>query len=309
VIKKYILKWLSIYTSKRLTEVFDSAKEREILIDESSKLVLFSDCHRGDNSWADDFAHNQNLFFHALDYYNKNAFTYIEIGDGDELWENKRFEDIRRAHSDIFWKMKQLYDDKRLYLIWGNHNRKWKNPKNVSKYLYQYYDERKDCLEPLFQGIEVHEGLLLRYSGTGDRIFLTHGHQGDLLNDGLWWVGRFVVRKIWKVLQITGVRDPTSPAKNFKARNKIDKNIEEWAKAHKQMIIAGHTHRPRFPSLKEPPYFNVGSCVHPRCITGIEIQNGSIVLIKWSIKVKPDGLLFIGKDELTKPEKLQPFFM
>ncbi len=73
-------------TSKRLTEVFDSAKEREILIDESSKLVLFSDCHRGDNSWADDFAHNQNLFFHALDYYYKNAFTYIEIGAQDNLF-------------------------------------------------------------------------------------------------------------------------------------------------------------------------------------------------------------------------------
>lgn len=297
-------------TSKRLNEVFESAKKKEILIDESSKLILLSDCHRGDNSWADDFAHNQNLFFHALDYYYKNAFTYIEIGDGDELWENKRFEDIRCAHSNIFWKMRQLYQKNLLYLIWGNHNRKWKRPKNVSKHLYQYYDERKGQSESLFPGIEVHEGLLLRYASTENRIFLTHGHQGDLLNDSLWWVGRFFVRKIWKVLQkIAGWRDPTSPAKNFKRRNKIDKNIEEWAKANKQMIIAGHTHRPIFSSPQNPPYFNVGSCVHPRCITGIEIQNGSIALIKWYIKVKPDGLLFIGKDELKKPEKLQSFFM
>jgi len=76
-------------TSKRLTEVFKSAEE--ILFDDSSKFIFFSDCHRGDNSWSDDFADNQNLFFHALNYYYNKGFTYIEIGDGDELWENKIF--------------------------------------------------------------------------------------------------------------------------------------------------------------------------------------------------------------------------
>jgi UDP-2,3-diacylglucosamine pyrophosphatase LpxH len=296
-------------TSKRLSQVFEAAKKKEIVIDESSKLILFSDCHRGDNSWADDFAHNQNLLFHALDCYYENGFTYIEIGDGDELWENKRFEDIRCAHSDIFWKMGQLYEEKRFYLIWGNHNRKWKSPKNVRKHLSRYYDERTGNFESLFPDIEVHEGLVLSYSPTGDRIFLTHGHQGDLLNDRLWWAGRFVVRKVWKVLQIAGMRDPTSPAKNFKARGKVDKKIGEWAKANKQMIIAGHTHRPRFQSAQSAPYFNVGSCVHPRCITGIEIENGSIVLIKWSVKVGPDGRLAIKKEELKQRKKLELFFM
>jgi hypothetical protein len=59
------------------------------------------------------------------------------------------------------------------------------------------------------------------------------------------------------------------------------------------IIIAGHTHRPVFANLSlterrlmetgigsrgvrgkaeaDPIYFNTGSCVHPRCITGIEI--------------------------------------
>ena len=76
-------------TSNRLTEVFNSSKTVDF--DDSSKFILFSDCHRGDNSWADDFAHNEKLFFHALSYYYNEGFTYIEIGDGDELWENKKF--------------------------------------------------------------------------------------------------------------------------------------------------------------------------------------------------------------------------
>lgn len=59
------------------------------------------------------------------------------------------------------------------------------------------------------------------------------------------------------------------------------------------IIIAGHTHRPVFANLSlterrflesgvgtpgvrrkekaDPVYYNAGSCVHPRCITGIEI--------------------------------------
>jgi hypothetical protein len=65
---------------KRLTEVFRSSQE--IPFDDGSKFILFSDCHRSNNSWADDFANNQSLFFFALQHYFKDGFTYIELGDG-----------------------------------------------------------------------------------------------------------------------------------------------------------------------------------------------------------------------------------
>ena len=290
--------------TNRLTEVFKSSEE--IPFDDSSKFILFSDCHRGDNSWADDFAHNQNIFFQVLNYYYDRAFTYIELGDGDELWENVSFEDIRKAHSHVFWKMSEFHKDNRLYLIWGNHNRKWKNPNNVEKHLYHYYDERAGCNKPLFEDIKIHEGLILKHRVTGNKIFLAHGHQVDLLNDEFWWLGRFVVRNIWKHLQRFGVKDPTSPAKNFRKRKKVEKDIIEWTETNKQVVIVGHTHRPVFPVEKDPFYFNTGSCVHPRCITGIEIENGEIALVKWFIDVKPgaEGFLFINKGVLAGPKRL-----
>ena len=292
-------------TSRRLTEVLELAEE--IPFDDSSKFILFSDCHRGDNSWADDFAHNQSLFFHALKHYYDEGFTYIEIGDGDELWENRRFDDIRRAHSHVFWRLHKFHKEKRLYLIRGNHDMERKDPLTVEKTLHQYHNERTEKDEPLFEGIKVHEGMVLRHSGTNNKIFLVHGHQGDLINDELWWLGRFFVRNLWKHLQIIGVRDPTSPAKNFKKRVKIEKRIIEWVKANNQMLIAGHTHRPRLPDEGKPPYFNDGSCVHPRCITGIEIENGEISLIKWWIKPKDDGVLYVTRELLGGPKKLQSF--
>jgi len=302
--------------ASRLSEVFESSDE--ISFDDSKKFILFSDCHRGDNSWADDFAPNQNIFFHALNFYLDNSFTYIEIGDGDELWENRFFKDVREAHDHIYWKMSQFHEAHRLHLLWGNHNRRWKYARNVEKNLYHYHEERKrkpgmkPGSEPLFDGIKVHEGLILHYTVTNKKIFLTHGHEGDLLNDKWWWVGRFIVRGIWRILQIVGARDPTSPAKNFKKRVKLEKEMIEWLDRNKGrlgLLIVGHTHRPYLPKVKESSYCNTGSCVHPRCITGIEIEKGEITLIKWFIDVNPKekGTLFVNKEILEGPRKLQDF--
>ena len=81
-----------------------------------------SDCHRGDGSWADDFSKNQNIYFAALTHYYNENYTYIEIGDGDELWENKKLSDIIQVHSDVFWLLSKFYNEDRLYLIFGNHD-------------------------------------------------------------------------------------------------------------------------------------------------------------------------------------------
>ena len=293
-------------TEKRLTEVLKSSDE--ISFDDASKIIFFSDCHRGDNSWADDFAHNQNLFFFALNTYNETGFTYIELGDGDELWENKRFSEIRRAHKHIFRLLSAFYEDNRLHLIYGNHDIERKKQEVVEKTLFSYYDYRLKKKRDLFPGIKIPEGLILKHAQTGNRIFLTHGHQGDFWSDKHWRFSRFTVRHVWKSLQLRGFKDPTSPAQNFRKQEKVHNLILKWAQKTNQMIICGHTHRSVFPNVGDPPYFNTGSCVHPRCITGIEIENGSISLIKWWVKIKENGCLCVEKEILAGPQKLQDYF-
>jgi len=242
---------------------------------------------------------------HALYYYYNEGFTYIELGDGDELMENKRFSDIRRSHSHVFWLMRKFYREKRLYLVYGNHDMERKDPRVVEDTLYRYCNEPTGKVEPLFEGIEVYEGLILRHSRTGQRIFLVHGHQGDPIHDRFWWLGRFFARHLWRHLQLLGVRDPTSPAKNSEKRSKVERELVAWVRANNQPLIAGHTHQPRFAGQGKPPYFNDGSCVHPRCITGIEIQSGQIALIKWSTTAKRDGALHIARTVLVGPKKLR----
>ena len=70
-------------SKKRLDKAFKDAKV--IAFNNDSKFILFSDCHRGDNSFADDFAKNRNIYFHALKHYYAENFQYCELGDGDEL--------------------------------------------------------------------------------------------------------------------------------------------------------------------------------------------------------------------------------
>lgn len=93
-------------TEKRLTNAYKEARIE--YFDKNSKYIIFSDTHRGDDSVSDEFARNQAIFLHVLNYYNNNDFVYIEAGDGDELWEHKNFKHIRLAHKDIFIVLKIL---------------------------------------------------------------------------------------------------------------------------------------------------------------------------------------------------------
>ena len=71
--------------SKRLNKIFENSKR--IVINNKSKIVIMCDCHRGNGNNYDDFVNNKNIFEAALKHYYKEFFLYVELGDGDEMWE------------------------------------------------------------------------------------------------------------------------------------------------------------------------------------------------------------------------------
>lgn len=290
-------------SKKRLDNAYKKAKI--INFDDSSKFILFSDCHRGDNSFADDFANNRNIYFHALRHYYAEGFEYCEIGDGDELWENLSFEPIFEAHKNVFKLMQLFHKENELHMIWGNHDMVYQNPNYVKKHLTTYFDKELGIDVDLFPGIEYHEGIVLKHRATEQEVFLTHGHQADWWNYLFWKWSRFMVRVLWRPLNVMGIADPTSPAKNYKELIKVERRTKKWITENNNLItIVGHTHRPRFPEPGDIAFFNDGSCVHPRSITGIEIENGAISLIKWHIDTNDDGVLQIVRVLLEGPRKL-----
>ena len=293
-----------MFTDKRLTQAYKNAKV--LHFDKKSKYIFFSDIHRGDDSVSDEFARNQNLFLHALDYYYNKGYTYVEVGDGDELWEYPKFRYIRIAHSDVFKNLKKYHQDKRLIILYGNHNIYLRH-KFYCKNYFHFYDEYKQEVVDLLKGLSPKEALVLKHKKSGQEILVVHGHQGDFINDQLWIVSNLLLRFFWKYMHVVGFHNPSSPARNLYKRHKIEKNYNKWIKRHEKMLICGHTHRPKFPKPGELPYFNSGCCINTRGITGVEISDDNILLVDWRIRADKNGSLLIERNIIRGPEPISKY--
>jgi len=294
-----------VRTEQRLNYAYNIAPVIEI--DNDTKMIFFGDVHRGDNSMSDEFAHNQNIYYFALKHYLEHGYSYVEVGDGDELWEHASFRHIRSAHSDVFCLLREFHNKNKFMLLFGNHNMEIKNTHFVEANLYEYEDEFYDEKNSLFPNIQIYESLLLRYKPTGQEFLVVHGHQGDMMNDQLWRISMLSLRYFWRYMHIIGFKNPASPAKNRIKRHKIENVFSRWIEKKQVSIICGHTHRPKFPHKGNCGYFNTGCCIHPRCITGIEIRDGQIMLVDWRIRPKENGELKISKKNIRGPEPIAAF--
>lgn len=289
---------------KKLDKIFN--KSKRLLINDNTKLVIMSDCHRGAGDNYDNFVKNQNIFKAALQHYYDKDFTYIELGDGDDMWEVKDYENIIDVHLDSFKQLKKFNDSSRLIMIYGNHDIVKKSPTILKKYFYNYYDKITKQQKPLLNDLTVYESLILNYKNYD--IFLIHGHQIEFLNGTLWRFSRFLVRYLWRSLEHIGAKDPTSAAKNYQVTNITEKKLQKWSNKNNKILIAGHTHRAIFPKVGQGLYFNDGSCIHPNGITCLEIESGSISLVRWELEVNKDNLISIKRNILEGKEPIANFF-
>ena len=256
----------------------------------NNRFIIFSDQHKGNRSWADDFSASEKNYIAALSHYNSNGYTFINLGDSEELWKFTP-QQILPANKEAFT-AESAFQPKRYYKTFGNHDLIWKNRLDVVMLLKNIF------ILPL----PVYEGIVLRNNSAGSSldIFLTHGHQGDLMSDNNAF-STWIVAHIWLPLQRYLRININSPSKDFTLRNKHNKMMYDWSSRQKNLLlITGHTHNPVFASGKyfdhpsnkidtgkttdaiKPSYFNTGCCCFSDGdITGIEIEGGYIRLIKW----------------------------
>ena len=290
---------------EKLKDIKNSSKQ--IVFNSNSKLVFFSDCHRGDGTYKDSLAPNINIYLSAIRYYYKNKFTYIEVGDGDELWKFKDIQEIYDMNHEVYEILEKFKEKNRLYMIYGNHDM------DKAKIRFLNRNKRKNRLNPMacnfYSTLEIYESLVFVHKESNKDFFIIHGHQIDFFNNELAPLSKFLVRYVWAFLEaFMGFKDPTSPAKSNNKRNLFDEKIRRWAKENETRIILGHTHKTLFPrSRKESTYFNIGCCVLPRTVTAIEVERGEISLVKWTIKADNRGALFVGRDIIGGPTKIENY--
>ncbi len=155
---------LCFQLKNKLARAYKDAKI--IDFDNDSKIIIFSDYHRGDTSFTDDFANNRNIYFHAIKHCYDNRFSYCELGDGNELWNNTAFESILNAHKNVYRLIKRFHKDNRLQMIWGNHGMVYHNPEYVKKNLSTYFDAQTGKYVKLFKAIKYHESIVLKQCAT-----------------------------------------------------------------------------------------------------------------------------------------------
>jgi len=214
----------------------------------AGKFIIFSDQHKGSRNGADDFKQAETNYLNALDYYSKNDFCFINLGDSEELWENSIWK-VKKKNRATFEAEKKFLAHNRHVKIFGNHDLYWDTSPWAYWHLKNMYGEK----------VKVYEGVLLQTlisskpsAGPADdvlTIFLTHGHQGDAQSDGNWF-SKFFVAYIWAPLQSLLKINPNTPAYDAEKKTLHNHIMYEWSAQQKNTIlVTGHTHQPVFASL------------------------------------------------------------
>lgn len=279
------------------------------------RFIIFSDHHKGNKDHGDDFANNEKNYIAAMDYYLLHKYTYINLGDAEELWKYGPKEVISKNIQSLRCEAKFQKENK-YYKTFGNHDLTWKNKLDVDIWFKDVFD----------LPMPIYEGVLLK-TIIGEKalsVFLTHGHQGDKMSDNNA-LSTWMVAHIWRPLQRYLEINVNTPAKDYSLRDKHNIMMHEWSSRRENLLlVTGHTHKPVFASglysdhpnntvndtkiavatrqsKIKPTYYNTGCCCYnDGNITGIEICDGRISLIKWFLENNASQRMVLEEKELTE---------
>ncbi|WP_243718116.1 metallophosphoesterase family protein [Pedobacter changchengzhani] len=287
-------------------------------INEKDKFVILSDQHKGARDYADDFMFSENNYLHALKYYNNELFHYINLGDSEDLWENL-LESVIKHNKATFQAEKMFINRNAFTKIFGNHDLYWDNDPLAGFNLNRIYGKKIPIYEGAILKIKLNNQVLnifLTHGHQGDlqsdgnwfskwfvsnvwapfQSFLrlnpntpAYDNQLKTLHNKMMY--SWVVNQE-NIVLITGhTHQPVFASLTHlerlyvqlteaKKNNQKDKVDELLAEINKRIKIGDKA--PRFRKYI-PRYFNSGCCCFSDGdITGIEIENGKISLIKWS---------------------------
>ena len=288
---------------------------------DTGKIIIFSDQHKGARDGPDDFKMSEPNYLAALEYYHQREFLLISMGDSEELWENSLAK-VRKFNEATFvaernfipannfikifgnhdlyydndplasWQLKEIYQAKiktyegviltfsigeRIYRIFCTHGHQgdtqsdgnWFSKFFVARiwgplqaYLFinpntPAYDKEKKSL---------HNDFMYQWSSRQNDLILITGHTHQPVFQSLTELER-----LYKSFQLAQQSGET--AKVIELQNlirKVEKRFSAVAMDYMKM---------------RPTYFNSGCCCYTDGdITGIEIDEGCIRLIKWELE-------------------------
>ncbi len=284
------------------------------------KFIIFSDLHMADRvRWVDDFERNEIIYCHALQHYYDQGYRLILNGDIEECWEAKPRQ-IINAYRDTTYAAERLFAEKGHdwhVRIYGNHDDLWSKPEKVKKHLWPVLGP-----VTVHPAVHIGEDIFITHGHQGDiaadsyswlsRYFVRHPWRWlqklMRLSTSRAAVNQFIRKRrdellySWakdnRKLLIAGhthrnmFRSYSTADKLQFLLQKLETNAQQSHNPHvakatanylKRHIGSNGFHRKPVEQNPVPCYFNAGTCVYTDGITGMELVNGEIRLIKWEI--------------------------
>ena len=308
--------------SQLLKDILDKKEEKGLIIPfemNTAKFIILSDQHKGGGDLADDFRNAGNNYLAALSYYYENNFVFINLGDCEELWEATPTIVMEQNRQSLLEEARFLQAN-RYYRIFGNHDLEWKyaiqqniylkpvfgdklkiheglvletiykgNTYNIllthghqgdrksdgnafSKWfvaavwtpVQRYLEISMDRISDSFELIDKHNIIMYEWSATQQNILFISGHTHKPVFASLDHID-----KLARQLEIATAENDAEAIQRF--RQAMEKRKLEYA--GKKILK----------TMAHPSYFNTGCCCFADGdITGIEIDNGYIRLVKWN---------------------------
>jgi UDP-2,3-diacylglucosamine pyrophosphatase LpxH len=287
-------------------------------ITNADKFIILSDQHKGARDYADDFSLAEKNYLKALEYYNQQNFHYINLGDSEELWENL-IESVINHNKNTFEAEKAFIAKDRFTKIFGNHDLYWDNDPLAGFNLNRIYGKKIRIYEGAILRMPIGDNkfdIFLTHGHQGDlqsdgnwfskwfvstiwaplQAYLqinpnTPAYDNQLKTAHNTMMYSWIVEQHNKALITGHTHQPV-----FASLTHLERIYVKLSKAKKEKntkeltFLNGELHKrikegdkpPRLGKYK-PGYFNSGCCCFSDGdITGIEIENGLIRLIKWS---------------------------
>jgi len=309
---------------KLYADILDQPGKKGILIPfehHSGRFIIFSDQHKGGRNGADDFIMAENNYLTALDHYDKNGYTLICLGDCEELWENTLGK-VKDSYPKTFEAEKKFVEKKSFVKILGNHDLYWGNDPFAWWQLKKIYNEEIKVYEAvILSGIignrpfrifcthghqgdaqsdgnwfskffvasiwapfqaylrinpntaayntekkTLHNEIMYEWSAQQKDTILITGHTHQPVFTSLTHIER-----LYKDFQKARLDN------DLTAVSTLEKEIRKREKEFSAVSVDYLT--------MKPSYFNSGCCCFiDGDITGIEIADGDIRLIKWTLE-------------------------
>ena len=323
--------------AKALTRVLTGQYTIPLRLDLESahRFIILSDQHKGAGDGADEFRECRPAYQAALQHYLAGGYTLVLLGDVEELWE-QGFRSVRKTYDDIL-RLEGSFPPAHYYRLWGNHDDDWMSDGKVRRHLTRYMPiaavhealrfevaEGNNSVGTLLL-LHGHQGTfasdkirwlarivlrpyryLQRWFGIGKQTpardaCLRGDHDKEMYT---WASGRSKTilmaghthRPVWS--SQTHLQKLQAELEQLQA-NGVDPQVMQQKQAEVD------ERRAKSPPCRDAPmtvpcYFNTGCCkFEDGDITGIEIEDGQIRLIKWRSKAAPPDRIVLEEDRLA----------